>query len=72
MMKNFRFLAVFSQMKISKKNVLVSVNLIGPSDPISNSVASLDILQIPLNTVWSDADFPFVLILILIPVIVLI
>ena len=40
-----------------QKNVSDSVNSICPSDPISNFVASPDILQIPLNTVWSDADF---------------
>ena len=40
-----------------QKNVSDSVNPICLSDPISNSVGSSDILQIPLNTVWSDADF---------------
>ena len=40
-----------------QKNVSVPVNPICPSDPISNSVASPDILQIPINTVWSDANF---------------
>ena len=40
-----------------QKNVSDSVNPFCPSDPISNSVASPDILQIPLNTIWSDVDF---------------
>ena len=40
-----------------QKNVSDSVDPICPSDPISNSVANPDILQIPLNNVWSDADF---------------
>ena len=50
------FCSIFAD-ENQQKNVSDSVNHICPSDPISNSVASPDILQIPLNTVWSDADF---------------